>query len=123
MACYNVIHQALLIAPAARQSTSASAVPAASSGFALLAAPLITVALAAIPAVFVAFMSAGGYYSVIDANPFGGGDSTVQMGVGLAAAFLPLETIIAQIVLFFVFKIKLGAVYWLACTIVRFIVG
>ena len=123
MACYNVIHQALLIAPAARQSTSASAVPAASSGFALLAAPLITIALAAIPAVFVAFMSAGGYYSVINANPFGGGDSVIQMGVGLAAAFLPLETIIAQIVLFFVFKIKLGAVYWLACTIVRFIVG
>lgn len=123
MACYNVVHQALLIAPAARQTSSASAVPAASSGFALLAAPIITVSLAAIPAVFVAFMSAGGYYSVINANPFGGGDSVIQMGVSLAAAFLPLETIIAQIVLFFVFKIKLGAVYWLACTIVRFIVG
>lgn len=45
------------------------------------------------------------------------------MGVSLAAAFLPLETILAHLVLFFVFKIKLGAVYWLACTIVRFIVG
>ena len=45
------------------------------------------------------------------------------MGVSLAAAFLPLETILAQIVLFLVFKIKLGAVYWLAWTIVRLIVG
>ena len=60
---------------------------------------------------------------VINANPFAGGDSVIQMGVSLAAALLPLETILAHIVLFFVFKIKLGAVYWLACTIVRFIVG
>lgn len=123
MACYGVVHEALLFAPSARQAQSASAVPAASSGFALIAAPLITVALAAIPAVFVSFMGAGGYLNVINANPFGGGDSAIQMGVSLAAAFLPLETILSHILLFFVFKIKAGAVYWLASTIVRFIVG
>ena len=123
MACYSVVHEALLLAPTARQAQSASAVPAASSGLALVAAPLITVALATIPAVFVAFMSAGGYYSIINGNPLGGGGNVVQMGVSLAAAFLPLETIVTQIVLFLVFKIKLGAVYWFACTVVRFIVG
>jgi hypothetical protein len=123
LAAYGIVHEALLLAPSARQAQSASAVPAASSGFALVAAPLITVALAAVPALFVSFMSAGGFYSVINANPLGGGDGVIQMGVGLAAAFLPLETILAHIVLYLVFKIKLGAVYWLACTIVRFIVG
>ena len=125
MSIYNVTHEALLKAVGARQAQSASAIPGGSSGLALLVAPLITVALGTIPGLFVSwYFNNQSISNTLASDPLGGGNSVIQMGITLAMAFLPLQTFMSHIImLHFVYKMKLGAVWWLACTIVRFLVG
>jgi len=95
------------------------------SGLAIAMAAVITVVLTAIPVVGMAFLAThgGAFSAVLGVNPFTGVSGPVAGAIYLADAFIPLDMLITQTFWMIVGRISMGATYWTATTIVRFLVG
>jgi hypothetical protein len=88
------------------------------------AAIAICVALAAIPAFGLAFLNsaaAGG--SLFSGNPFTTIGGASGGSLYLAQSMIPLDTIVEDIALYFVYSISVTGVYAFATNLVRFVIG
>jgi len=121
LGCIMVVKEAMYAAAASNQAQAASSTPFISSGTALVMAGAITVALAAIPALLAT--QVGGVVSVIAGSPFSGAGGPMGMAIGLANAFIPLDLIITDVLLYIGFRVTVGALFWVSTTVVRFLVG
>jgi len=113
---------AMYAGPSAQQAGSASVVPGLSSGSALVMAGAMTVALATIPAVAVTTLG-GGLFSVLGISIFTGATGPIAEGCAVANAFFPVEESITYALAGLTFKFTLASVFWVATTLVRFLVG
>jgi len=107
---------------AARQASAASATPGISSGTALAMAAAITVAVATIPALLVATLN-GGLLTTLGVSPFAGATGAIGMGIALANAYIPLDSILTYATAGLAFQLSIGALFWVATTVIRFLVG
>jgi hypothetical protein len=88
----------------------------------LIARIVIGTALAAIPAFYVAWKASNAsFFQTLGLNPFASGDSAVATGIWLLDQFVPLVTIITDLIIALTYKLGLGAVIWAKQMVVRFL--
>lgn len=122
LACFLCVEEYVRASTSAQQARSAEVVPVFASGSALAMAAAMTVALAAVPALVFAF-AAQQNWGWLGTNPFIPVGGATGRAVALANAFFPLGLMVSQLMLHLAFRVSVGGVYWVATTIVRFLVG
>jgi len=127
-ACWESLQRYLIAGQQARQASAPDVSVFGNSFGTLLGIPIaaaMTVAIAAIPAIGIALLGSLPQ-TAWTGNPFDGmfdGGSAGSAAMYLATAFLPIDIILADIVIYFVFTTTIASVYSLSCTICRFLLG
>ncbi len=61
------------------------------------------------------------FFQTLGLNPFASGDSAVATGIWLLDQFVPLVTILTDLIIALTYKLGLGAVLWAKQMVVRFL--